>query len=210
MNVLVVAPHPDDEAIGCGGAICLHVARGDRVTAVFLTSGELGLKHLPREEAWHAREAEARAAGDVLGFSGLTFLRSPDWTLGEHIAETAEKLQTAMGEEKPDVLYVPHPADAHPDHRAALPIVRRALRGYSTRVFGYEVWTPLAEFDEVKDISAVMERKLDAVRRYQSQLGYFQYERGVRGLNEYRGAMAGHCQYAEVFRQLTVDGEEAR
>jgi hypothetical protein len=67
----------------------------------------------------------------------------------------------------------------------------------------YEVWTPLSEYDEVKDISAVMDRKLEAIRCYCSQLGQFQYERAVRGLNEYRGALAGRCQYAEVFRLMT-------
>ena len=212
MNVLVVAPHPDDEAIGCGGAICLHVARGDRVTAVFLTSGELGLKHLPRDEAWHVRESEARSAADVLGLANLTYLRSPDWTLGEHVEETATHLQPLLSAENPDVIYLPHPGDAHPDHHAALPIVRHALRAHGRlpRLLGYEVWTPLAEYNEVMDISGVMERKLEAIKRYRSQLGHFQYERAVRGLNEYRGALAGRCPFAEVFRLLTEVGEEAR
>ena len=79
MNVVVIAPHPDDEAIGCGGSICLHHSRGDRVTAVFLTSGELGLKHLPADEACRIREAEARAAATILGIAAIDFLRLPDW-----------------------------------------------------------------------------------------------------------------------------------
>ena len=59
MNVVVIAPHPDDESIGCGGALCRHADAGDRVTVAFLTSGELGLKQLAREAAWQIREAEA-------------------------------------------------------------------------------------------------------------------------------------------------------
>jgi N-acetylglucosamine malate deacetylase 1 len=207
MNILVVAPHPDDEAIGCGGAICLHAARGDRVTALFMTSGELGLKQLPCAEAWRVRETEAQEAAKVLGLAGVTFLRCPDWLLGEHVEETAVRLQKVLCDEKPHLLYLPHPGDAHPDHQAALPIVQAALRGHACppALLAYEVWTPLSEYDEVKDVSAEMDRKLAAIRCYRSQLGPFQYERAARGLNEYRGAMAGRCHYAEVFRR--VDSE---
>jgi N-acetylglucosamine malate deacetylase 1 len=201
MNVLVVAPHPDDEAIGCGGVLCLHTARGDRVTAVFLTSGELGLKHLPPDEARRVREAEADAAAEVLGLSGVTFLRRPDWFVGEQVEEVASGLRPVLERERPQLLYVPHAWDDHPDHRAALPVLRAALRsGPAPVVLTYEVWAPLSDYDRVEDITAVMRRKLQAVRCYNSQLGHFRYDRAVRGLNQYRGALAARCRYAEVFQ----------
>jgi LmbE family N-acetylglucosaminyl deacetylase len=204
MNVLVVAPHPDDETIGCGGTLCLHTARGDRVTVVFLTSGELGLKHLPREEAWRVRESEAEAAAKVLGLAHVTFLRCPDWFVGDNVPETASRLRHTLQQEEPQVVYLPHTGDNHPDHRAALPVLRTALTGppcLAPLVLAYEVWTPLQEHDRVEDITAVMRRKLHALRCYTSQIGYFRYDRAVRGLNQYRGELAGRCRYAEVFQQ---------
>src|SRR5688500_10110082 len=102
MNVLVLAPHPDDEAIGCGGTIARHTARGDRVSVVFLTSGELGLKHLPREEAWGIREGEAGRAAAVLGISSVEFLHRPDWLLSEHVEEAAERLASLLEREAPE------------------------------------------------------------------------------------------------------------
>jgi LmbE family N-acetylglucosaminyl deacetylase len=201
MNVLVIAPHPDDEAIGCGGAICLHTARGDRVVVAFLTSGELGLKHLPREEAWRIREAEAEAAAQVLGLARLAFLRGPDWLVGEHVANVAAGLVPVLEREAPGLVYLTHARDDHPDHRAALPVLRAALRGGPMPVLAaYEVWSPLSTFDRVDDVTAVMARKLRAVRCHRSQLDAFRYDRAVRGLNQYRGALAGRCRYAEVFR----------
>src|SRR5206468_7486110 len=59
--------------IGCGGTICRHTSRGDRVVAVFLTSGELGLKRLPREQAWAVRETEARRAARILRIAQTEF-----------------------------------------------------------------------------------------------------------------------------------------
>lgn len=207
MNVLVVAPHPDDEALGCGGAVCRHVDRGDRVTAVFLTSGELGLKQLPREKARRIREAEARKSAAILGLAGLAFLRLPDWFVGERLRAAAPKLRAVLRRERPELVYLPHPGEWHPDHQAALPLVRaalRGLRGLQPTLRGYEIWTPLGAHDHVEDISRVMRRKLKAVRAHRSQVEDWDYLRGITGLNQYRGVIAGRCRYAEVFLTLPL------
>lgn len=222
MNVLVIAPHPDDEAIGCGGSICLHAARGDRVTAVFLTSGELGLKHLPCAEARRVREQEAEAAAEILGLADLAFLRLPDWYVGDRVVEAAASLAPVLAREAPGRVYVPHKGEWHPDHRASLPVARAALQASGLpppTLVTYEVWTPLAEYDDGEDISSVLTRKLAAVRCHRSQVAQLRYDRAVRGLNQFRGAAAWGCRYAEVFqhadpglpvREKTATASEAR
>jgi N-acetylglucosamine malate deacetylase 1 len=205
MNVVVIAPHPDDESIGCGGAICRHTDTGDRVTAVFLTSGELGLKHLARDAAWQTREAEARAAGKVLGIADMHFLRQADWMLGEVIAPAAETLANILTSEGPQLIYVPHPHEWHPDHKAAVEILRKSLALCAVsgqEIRGYEVWTPLREFAVVVDISAVMPRKLQAIRCHASQLADLDYAHAAQSLNAYRGVMASRTAFAEVFETI--------
>ena len=63
MNVVLIAPHPDDESIGCGGTVCHHTDRGDRVAVVFLSSGELGLQHLGAGRGLPGARAGSRACG---------------------------------------------------------------------------------------------------------------------------------------------------
>lgn len=208
MNVLVIAPHPDDEAIGCGGSIGLHALRGDRVAVVFLTSGELGLKHLPRAEAWRIREREAEEAAEILGIRTTGFLRQPDWFLGGHVAETAILLRSALEREQPGMIFLPHPREWHPDHQAALPILRAALRkqdGFTPALLAYEVWTPLQEYDRVEDVTPMMARKLRAIRSHRSQQAGFRYDRAARGLNQYRGALTTGSRFAEVFQTVSLE-----
>jgi len=205
MNVVVISPHPDDESLGCGGTLCRHADRGDRIVVVFLTSGELGLEHLPREEAWRIREKEARRAAEILGVAQLHSLRGPDWMTGQHRRKLAAALRPILQREAPELIYLPHAGESHPDHKAALPIVRSTLKASglaAMRLRTYEVWTPLTEYDHVEDISAMMPRKLKALRAHRSQLGEFDYVQAVRGLNQFRGALAGKCDYAEVFQEL--------
>src|SRR5688572_30216530 len=96
MKVLIIAPHPDDECLGCGGSVALHVGRGDDIAAVFLTSGELGLKKLSRESAWQMRETEARTACAILGIAELSFLRLPDWRIGDDISTATDALRPVL------------------------------------------------------------------------------------------------------------------
>jgi N-acetylglucosamine malate deacetylase 1 len=201
MNVLVIAPHPDDEAIGCGGTLASHAARGDRVAVAFLTSGELGLKQLSPEQAWRIREEEAREAAKVLGIAAMTFLRCPDWFLGEHVNAASSALRSILQAERPQLIYVPHALEWHPDHKAAWSVVASALDGFdlAPEIRAYEVWTPLVEYDHVEDISAFMEQKLAAIRCYTSQLGELHYDRAIEGLNRYRGEITARRPYAEVF-----------
>jgi LmbE family N-acetylglucosaminyl deacetylase len=207
MNILVIAPHPDDESIGCGGTICLHTGKGDHVVSVFLTSGELGLKDLPRDKAWAKREREAKRAAKILGIAESIFLRLPDWFVGDHIQKAAEKLRPILESESPGLIYFPHAHEWHPDHKAALPIVRAALAEIKIappKLRSYEVWTPLSEYDEVENITGVMAQKLKAVRCHRSQIADIPYDRAIRGLNQYRGELAGNCRFAEVFQTIDL------
>jgi len=203
MNVLAIAPHPDDESIGCGGTLRKHVLAGAHVTVVFLTSGELGLKHLAKEKAWQVRETEARKAAEILGIAETVFLRGPDWMIGD--SAVGEQLRPILESKEWSTVYLPHPGEWHPDHKACVSIVRSALpaqRNFSAVLRGYEIWTPLSEYQHVEDISSVMAVKLRAIRAHQSQTAQLHYARIALGLNAYRGAIAGRCRYAEVFQHI--------
>ena len=78
MQVLVISPHPDDEAIGCGGSIASHVSHGAKVYVIFLTSGENGGHGLSETETVRIREIEAQNAGKILKLAGLEFWNEPD------------------------------------------------------------------------------------------------------------------------------------
>ena len=206
-KMMVIAPHPDDESIGCGGMICLHQARGNAVVVVFLTSGERGIENLPPEEVRMIREKEAHEATNILGVTRIDFLRLPDLALDENMEAAARRLAPLLEEHHPDLIFLPHPDENHPDHRVALPLVRASFNRvpsllYSPQLWGYEVWTPMREYGWTEDISRYMKQKLRAIRCYRSQLQTFRYDRGVRGLNQYRGCLAAGSHYAEVFQYL--------
>ena len=211
MKVLVISPHPDDEAIGCGGTLRKHVVEKDQVSVVFLTSGEQGGHGQSKEKTRLIRESEAENAAAILGIQDISFWRQQDSALRASRALTnrlADLLETYM----PDLIYVTNKLESHPDHRAAARLVGAAVRRteVSPKVLMFEVWTPLADMDEIVDITPYVKTKLAAIRAYDSQCSVLNFDEAALGLARYRGEM--FCwpkvpegiggKYAEVFKLL--------
>lgn len=217
MHALVVAPHPDDDIIGCGGSIIHLVRKGHTVTVVYMTSGEAGSLVHSKEELRRIRETEAREAAALIGFNDPVFLRNADGCLTADVA-TLTCLTRIIRAKRPGVIYFPHAGEGCRDHRVTHDLCAEAVkraRGpwfqecpgepWSVEsVLCYEVWTPLAEFSYVEEISDCVDRKLEALRCHRSQLALIPYDEAVRGLNRYRGAMTGKGVYCECFQVLAI------
>ncbi|MBI4881597.1 MAG: PIG-L family deacetylase [Planctomycetes bacterium] len=208
-RVFVLAPHPDDETIGPGGTLRLHARSGDEIAVVFLTAGASAdpSASVPPEVYAARRQAEARAAAQVLGIGALEFWGLPDnHKVNENDLELlVPRLQDALLRLRPDVVYAPHEADQHSDHHATAVALRRALARLPKPplAFGYEVWSACLA-THVVDTSAVHEEKLAALRCYGSQLEHTDIVRFITGLNAYRAVfLAKGARFGEAFLPLT-------
>ncbi|MGE5459010.1 MAG: PIG-L deacetylase family protein [Solirubrobacterales bacterium] len=212
MNVLALGAHPDDVEIGCGGALALHADAGDRVAIACATSGEAGSTGVPPSTLARIRREEAAAAAAVLGATELRFLGFADGRLAWAGYDLVAALAILVRELRPELVYAPHPADAHPDHAAlaaaAIDAVRRAgahafpelgefHRADALRL--YEVWTPLAGVAVTVDISGVADRKAAAIRCHASQRRTAAFDEIALGLNRYRSILLRTATYVEAF-----------
>ena len=213
MRVVVLAPHPDDETLGAGGTIARHVAEGDEVHLIFMTET---YPPLWQEGEKPKRQAEARAASKALGAAGATFAGFPTMRLNTVPAiELAGYLIGRFRELSPEVVYAPPVGDVNQDHEAvfqAALVACRSLPGNTVRRFlSYEI-PPTARFanpiDAARwlpnvyvDITAHIDRKLAAMKRYPSELRKPPHPRSLEGIRLYareRGLTLG-IEYAEAF-----------
>lgn len=185
-RLLVLAPHPDDEVIGCGGLIALHRREGRIVHVVVGSDGaEAG------DAA--ARERESRNGLEIVGGASVQFLDYRDRQLDANIGELSAKLRAVMQEFNPDLIAVPSPVEIHPDHvalcRAFCEMVQNDSLLFAdhavARVAFYEVSSPLRP-NALVDISSVSHLKYSAVAAHESQLAFRNYPAYVEGLNAYR------------------------
>lgn len=216
-NVLVIAPHPDDETLGCGGTLLRHVAAGDRVHWLIVTEGkpELGF-----DPAWlKTREAEIKRVAQNYGFSGVHKLGFATTLLDDVPArDLIGAIAEVVNEVQPQTLYLPYRGDVHGDHAAVFDAAMAATKWfrapYIQEILAYEtpseteialpvdfqVFTP----NVFVDIANHLDAKIDLMNLFESEVGTFPFPRSeetLRALATWRGASVG-LNAVEAFMSL--------
>lgn len=215
MNILVVSPHPDDETLGCGGTMSRLISMGHSMHWLNITSTE-GMAGFS-EEMVKKREKEIDAVKSFYSFESFNNLKLPSTKLhnideSKAIGQVSDVIKTI----EPDTLILPDYNDVHSDHRIVFdwcyscskvfryPFIKTILTMeiLSETDFG----KPDGGFvpDVFVDITDYMDKKIEAMRIYSSELGippFPRSEENIRALATLRGGQAG-SRYAEGFRLI--------
>ena len=208
-DVLVVAPHADDESLGCGGTILRHIAEGERVHWLLVTG--MTVSHGYTGESVEKRKQEIAAVAKEYSFSSvheLNFIPAAldTLSLGDVIAEVS-KVVTKI---RPEVVYAPYRNDAHSDHAVVYDAVLSSTKSFRypfvKKVLAYET---ISETDfglkpedggfranVYVDISDYLRRKLEILNIYESEMGEFPFPRSDKALESLaalRGVQSNTC-----------------
>ena len=215
-NTLIVAPHPDDETLGCGGTMKKLASKGIQVFVLVVTRGKKGVYSEDRIK--NVRE-ETKMAHAILGVKETRFLDFPAPDLDTiSIAELSGAISSVIQEFEVDTLYLPHLGDIHHDHKAVfnagLVAARPVQQNPVKRVYSYETlseteWAVPIGSDafvptRFNNISNVIEAKLEAMKCFKSQLRDFPNPRSLKAIEalaNFRGSTVGYT-HAEAFMTI--------
>ncbi|GJL54507.1 MAG: GlcNAc-PI de-N-acetylase [Nitrospirales bacterium] len=213
-TVLVVAPHPDDETLGCGGTLLRHRSKGDSIHWLIMTTISEALGY-SRKFIQQRKEEIEHVAGEY-GFASVSqtsFITTDLDVLSKKVLidEVAKNVRSV----KPNVIYAPFGNDVHSDHKAVFDAMAACTKSFRypsvKRVCLYETISE-TEFslslDDAGfrpnlwiDISQFIDRKIEIMKLYVNEMGTHPFprsERNIRALATFRGATAG-CEAAEAF-----------
>ncbi|MBK8640454.1 MAG: PIG-L family deacetylase [Chromatiaceae bacterium] len=217
-RTLIIAAHPDDEVLGCGGAILKLTAAGAEVHIAFLADG-IGARNpdpARRQAELAHRRAAAESAAQILGAASLSFDDLPDNRLDSiPLLDITQKVEALIDLYRPTTLFTHHAGDLNSDHRRthqAVITACRPQRGHPVRtLLCFELpssteWQPpgsgLAFTPHwFVDISTTLDGKLAALDAYADELRDWPHPRsrqGIEHLARWRGASVG-CDAAEAF-----------
>ena len=220
MNVLVIAAHPDDEILGCGGTMAKHCQEGEDVHVLILAEGTTSRATSRAPEQWqselNALAIAAKEAGRLLGTKAVELHSFPDNRMDScELLDVVKVIEAVIQELRPTVVYTHHSGDVNIDHRRIHDAVITACRPQphhpvKTLLF-FEVpssteWQPPGSDPAFAptwfvDISATLSAKMAALKVYESEMRSWPHPRSIKAvkhLAHWRGATVG-VSAAEAF-----------
>lgn len=211
-NVLVIAPHHDDESIGCGGTIALLTSKGYSVSVVHVYEGSSGVRSRYGSEAKSIRTQESVEAARIGNFSLLPNLDFED-RVDHDETRITHALIRVIRQISPQIIFVPHEDEQDEEHRIVNKASWEAAWLSTTSNFpelgnpveasgaflGYEIWRPISSVQLYIDISDFTNAKREMISAYASQIELTSWVEGALGLSAYRGTVLQGSGHAEAF-----------
>lgn len=207
-RVMVIAAHPDDELLGCGGTIARHTDEGDEVCIVIVCEGE----SLRYDGLCVNQDAATKQAAQILGVDQVHTLKFPDQKLDIYcLVDVITAIEKIVEVFKPQIVYTHYSGDLNRDHRIVFEAANVALRPFSKYLEEFYSFyivgsTELAynknfEPDTWVDISKTLQKKLDAFACYKSEVREYPHPRSLRGLENFAKYVGNQCymEAAEMF-----------
>lgn len=209
-NVLVVAVHPDDETLGCGGTLLKHKANGDAIHWLICTETN------KENDFYKTRSKEISTVSKLYDFDSVHFLGLRTMQVDEYfMSDLVQKLSGVINKIKPDVIYLPFKGDVHSDHRKIFEVAYSCTKSFRypfiKKILMIETLSETEFAPSTKedafipnvyvDISEYFDKKLEIINVYKSELAEHPFPRSLKNLSALatlRGATAG-CEYAESF-----------
>lgn len=200
-KALVLAPHSDDEAIGCAGTIFQLQSLGYEVVIVLFT---LPVEEMGREDGEQVRLREFRDALSRYQNGKEIIFDFPDGELHQYCEQAKEKLKQIIEREEPGLIFTPYIMDYHSDHRCVSRMLAKALPDREITIAMYEVWVPILHPNYYIDISEFWDQKQRVLQCYSSQMMQYSILKKAKELNQLRASlsMRKKVKYVEAFKGM--------
>lgn len=225
MNCLVIAPHCDDEVIGCAGTIAKYAERGHSVYVAILTNANMGAPELFTAESIRTVRAESIKAHKTIGVNETFFYNFPAPSLDQFPSyKISLTINSLLEKLQPQVLFIPSNSDLHLDHsvihRCCIVSARSSKRTCVKKILAYEVMSETDLFSSTIgdifapnyyiDITQQIEQKKNALESYESQLYGYPTSRSLNAILSLACVRGGaiNVEYAEAFQVVKIIDDE--
>jgi len=198
-KILILAPHADDEVIGCGGLLLKYSKQCD---VICLTDGRYGDRDIDIHNMIKIRKNEFISVMTKLNIKNFNFLEIEDTKLKYNY-----EVLNQISFNNYDYICIPNNLDQHPDHKVVFNHIQQAYKDKlikkNIKIIMYEIWGTLPIVNYYIDISHIVQQKKEIINLYHSQIKYIDYATKILALNEYRGMIANK-KYVEGYFIINI------